>query len=102
MIDGQIDTAKVARQKQYCYLITIIKGILSSKGSISKSELEGFVKDDHDFHGSNKELKSILKRYIDIHWTIQKTGERNHIHMYSVIDTVSKSIDSIQSQISVP
>jgi predicted ATP-dependent serine protease len=102
MIDRQIDTAKLAQQKQDSYLITIIKGILTSKGSISKSELEGLVKEDDDFDGSNKELKSVLKRYVNTHWQIKKTGERNHIHMYSVIDTVSKSIDSIQSQISVP
>ena len=102
MIDGQVDTDKLSQQKKDSYLIAIIKGILTSKGSISKSELEGFVKGDDDFDGSNKELKGILKRYIDIHWKIQKTGERNHIHMYSVIDTASKSIASIESQISVP
>ncbi len=102
MIDDQVDTDKLAQLKKDSYLITIITGILASKGSISKSELEGFVKDDDDFDGSNKELKSILKRYIDIHWKIQKTGERNHIHMYSVIDTASKSIASIQTQISAP
>jgi len=102
MIDGQVDTDKLSQQRQDFYLITIIKGILSSKGSIPKSELEGLVKEDDDFDGSNKELKSVLKRYVDTHWQIKKTGERNHIHMYSVIDTVSKNIDSIQSQISVP
>ncbi len=102
MIDGQVDTEKLARQKQDSYLITIIKGVLTLKGSIPKSELEGLVKEDDDFDGSNKELKSVLKRYIDIHWTIQKTGERKHIHRYTVINTVSKSIASIQSQVSVP
>ncbi len=102
MIDGQIDTDKLEQQKKDAYLITIIKGILTSKGSIPKSELEGLVKEDDDFDGSNKELKSVLKRYVDTHWQIQKTGERNHIHMYSVINTVSKNIDSIQSQIAVP
>lgn len=102
MIDGQVDTDKLAQQKQDSYLITLVKGILTSKGSISKSELEGLVKDDDDFDGSNKELKLILKRYINIHWKIQRTGERNHIHMYSVIDIASSSIESIQSRISVP
>ena len=102
MIAGQVDTDKLAQQKKDSYLITIIKGILTSKGSISKSELEGLVKEDDDFDGSNKELKNILKRYIDTHWKIHKTGERNHIHMYSVIDTVSKSIAAIQERISVP
>lgn len=102
MIDGQVDTEKLAQQKQDSYLITIIKGILTSKGSIPKSELEGLVKDDDDFDGSNKDLKIVLKRYINIHWKIQKTGERKHIHMYSAIDTASKSIAAIQSQISVP
>ena len=101
MIDGEVDTDKLAQQKQDSYLITIIKGILTSKGSIKKSELEGLVKEDDDFDGSNKELKNILARYVDIHWKIKKTGERNHIHMYSVIDTVSKNIASIQSQVSV-
>lgn len=100
MIDGQVDTDKLTQQKQDSYLITIIKGILTSKGSIPKSELEGLVKEDDDFDGSNKYLKSVLKRYIDTHWKFKKTGERNHIHIYSVIDTASSSIASIQSQIS--
>ncbi len=102
MIDGQIDTDKLAQLKYDSYLITIIKGILTSKGPITKSELEGLVKKDDDFDGSNKELKSILKRYVDTHWKIQKTGERNHIHMYSAIDTASKSIRAIQSKIASP
>ncbi len=101
-VDGQIDTEKLAQEKQDFYLIIIIKGILTLKSSISKSELEGLVKEDDGFDGSNKELKSILKRYVNIHWKIQRAGDRNHTHMYSVIDTASKSITSIQSQISVP
>ena len=102
MIDGEVDTDKLAQQKQDSYLITIIKGILTSKGAISKLELEGFVKEDDDFDGSNKEIKNILKRYIDIHWKIQRTGDRKQTHMYSVISSVSENIASIQSQISVP
>lgn len=102
MLDGQVDTDKLVQQKKDSYLITIIKGILTLKGSISKSELEGLVKEDDAFDGSIKELKIILKRYIDIHWKIQKTGDKKQIHMYSVISSVSENIASIQSQVSVP
>lgn len=102
MLDGEIDTGKLTQQKSDAPIITIIKGILTLKGSMTKSELEKLIKEDDDFDGSKRYLKDVLKRYIDIHWKIKKTGERNHIHEYSVIDTASKSIDAIQEQISAP
>ena len=102
MIDTEINTDKLAQQKVDAHIITIIKGILTLKGEMSKLELEILTKEDNGFDGSIKDLKKILKRYIDIHWEIQKTGDRHHIHMYSVIDTASKSIDSIQAQLSAP
>ncbi|MEA3374488.1 MAG: AAA family ATPase [Campylobacterota bacterium] len=102
MIDERIDTDKLEQQKADARVITIIKGILTLEGQMRKSELEKFIQGDDDFDRSTKDLKDILKRYVDIHWKIQKTGERNHIHMYSVIDTTSKSIDSVRAQLAAP
>jgi len=92
----------ITQQRKDANAITIIKGILTLKGQIAKTELEKLIKKDDDFDYNDKKIKYILKHYINIHWKIQKTGERNHIHMYSVIDTTADSIDSIQKQISAP
>lgn len=98
-LDEPLDPQRLEQQKKDAYAITLIKGILNLKGQISKSELEKLIKEDDSLDIGEKEIRRILREYTGIHWKIEKGGERNHIHYYSVIDETPDLIDSINEKI---
>ena len=102
MLDSTVDANRIAKLKEDSYLISIIKGILGLEGELSKTELEKYLKEDDDFDCSSRDRKRILKEYLGVHWKIRKDGDRNQYHYYSVIDTVSETIESINNRISAP
>ncbi len=102
MLDSMVDAMKISKEKKDAPYISIIKGLLTIKDELTKSDLETYLKEDDDFDCSDKERKRILKIYKDIHWKVRKRGDRNQYHYYSVIDTAVQSIEAINQKISIP
>ncbi len=102
ILTDKVDTSLIQEEKKDIHIILIIKGVLTKQGSITKTNLEKLVKEDDGYDGSDKELKKILQKYLNKHWGIKKSGDRSHVHNYSVIDTTAKTIESIQAQLSSP
>lgn len=99
MLDNPVDAEKLSKEKKDAHLISIIKGILTIEGELTKTELERHLKEDDDFDCSVKERKRILRTYRDKHWRVRKEGIRKQNHVYSVIDTTSQTIAKIQESI---
>ncbi len=100
-LDEVLEPEKILQLEKDSHAISVIKGILNFSGEITKTDLEELLKEDDDFDYGEKERKRILKAYKDIHWKIQKGGERNITHFYSAIDNTSKMIASLNHKISV-
>jgi energy-coupling factor transporter ATP-binding protein EcfA2 len=102
MLERPVDTERLEQLKKDEYLISIIKGLLLKKGELTKTDLEAYLKEDDDFDCSSRERKRIIREYTDVHWKIRKEGDRGQFHYYWAIDTVSKTISSLNDSISAP
>jgi energy-coupling factor transporter ATP-binding protein EcfA2 len=102
MLERPVDTERLEQLKKDEYLISIIKGLLLKKGELTKTDLEAYLKEDDDFDCSSRERKRIIREYTDVHWKIRKEGDRGQVHYYRAIDTVSKTISSLNDSISAP
>jgi energy-coupling factor transporter ATP-binding protein EcfA2 len=102
MLERPVDTERLEQLKKDEYLISIIKGLLLKKGELTKTDLEAYLKEDDDFDCSSRERKRIIREYTDVHWKIRKEGDRGQVHYYWAIDTVSKTISSLNDSISAP
>jgi len=94
-----LDPEKIIQQQEDSYAISIVKGLLTAEGRLTKTKLEELLKDDDGFDLNEQHRKRILRAYEGVHWKITKGGERNHIHYYTVIDDTSSYIESINQQI---
>jgi len=81
-----IDVSFISKMNKDKHLIGGIKAYLRIKGQVSKTELEEAIKEDDDFDYSIRAIRAVLKTYVDIHWIVIKSGERNTTHNYRIIE----------------
>jgi len=81
-----IDTTAMKQEKIDMALIQGIRAYLRLKGKVSKTELENAIMEDDSFEHNAREIKKVIKRYIDRFWTKSTGGERNITHFYTIKD----------------
>jgi len=83
-LDEDINIALIQQMNEDKHLIGGLKAFMRLKGRVSKKELEDAIKEDDDFDYSIRDIRKVIARYVDIHWNVKKSGERNLTHTYSV------------------
>ena len=85
-LDDTVDVGGLTKMNEDKHLIGGIKAFLRLKGSSTRLELETAIKEDDDFDYSTRDIKNVISKYIDTHWKLRKTGERNTTHNYTIIE----------------
>jgi len=80
---------QLQNKKQDEIIINIIRDLLKRDGSKCQKDILELLKEDDNIHIGKDKIKIILSRYINKFWTMKKTGARNHINSYTLIEATS-------------
>ena len=85
-LEEEIDVSLIAKMNGDKHLIGGLKAFLRLRSSASKAELEQAIKEDDDFEYSRREVQRVISNYVDIHWRVVKSGDRNTTHTYFLLE----------------
>jgi len=86
VLDEVSNTELIQQMNEDKHLIGGIKAFIRLKGSVTRAELEEAIKEDDDFDYSRRVVQKAIRDYTDIHWKLRRSGERNTVHNYSLIE----------------
>ena len=90
---------QMAQEDKDRFMINEVQAVLRREGNQTQKDLLAHLKECDDVTIGRDKIISLLKTYKDKYWKIQKSGAKNNINTYILIDTDGDLIDKISNKL---